>query len=103
MGNRDCSKEELKYIEHFISTVEFNEYDRLIQLCDAIAPAPGFCLIEKRMVDVALRLGIKDHTLRGWQARFQIKDEMEIIIGRSIYQILPGVIEGTFGASMDTG
>jgi len=102
MGDRDCSPEELKFIEDFISTVEFNEYDRLIQLCDAIAPASGFCLIEKRMVDVALRLGINDLTLQGWQARFQIKDEMEATIGRSIYQILPGVIEGTFGTSLDT-
>jgi hypothetical protein len=50
-----------------------------------------------------VRLGINDHTLRGWQARFQIKDEVEATIGRSIYQILPGVIDGTFGVSMDTG
>jgi hypothetical protein len=103
MGDRDCSPEELKFIEDFISAVEFTEYDRLIQLCDAIAPASGFCLMEKRMVNVALRLGINDHTLRGWQARFQIKDELEATIGRSIYQILPGVIEGTFGVGLDTG
>ena len=103
MGDRDCSLEELKFIEDFIESVEFTEYDRLIQLCDAIAPATGFCLIEKRMVDVALRLGINDHTLRGWQARFQIKDEMEATIGRSIYEVLPGVIEGTFGVCLDIG
>jgi len=39
------------------------------------------------------------HTLRGWEARFQIKADIEAAIGCSIYQILPGVIEGTFGLS----
>lgn len=100
-GDRDCSPEELRFLEDFINAVEFTEYDRLVQLCDGIAPASGFCLIETRMVDVAIRLGINDLTIRGWEARFQIKDEVEAMIGRSIYQILPGIIEGTFRVSLD--
>ena len=100
MGERDCSPADLQFLEDFISSVEFNKYDRLIQLCDAIAPPSGFCLIEKRMVDVALRLGINDLTLSGWKARFQIMVEFENEIGQSIYSILPGIIEGTFGEGL---
>jgi putative nucleotidyltransferase with HDIG domain len=100
MGERDCSPEDLQFIEEYISSVEFNKYDRLIQLCDAIAPPSGFCLMEKRMVDVALRLGIDEITLSGWEARFQIMAEFDNEIGQSVYSILPGIIEGTFGEKL---
>ena len=33
--------------------------------------------MEKRIVDVALRLGINELTLAGWEARFKIKAEFE--------------------------
>ena len=42
MGDRDCTVEELKFLEDFLATVEFDEYDRLIQLCDGIAQPTGF-------------------------------------------------------------
>ena len=94
----DCTPEEIGFIEDFIINIEFTEYDRLIQLCDGIAPAEGFCLLEKRMVDVAIRLGINEDTVRGWKARFQIKADFEDAIGCSIYEVLPGVIQVTFGS-----
>ena len=97
LGERDCSPEDLQFLEEFVSSVEFNKYDRLIQLCDGIAPPSGFCLIEKRMVDVALRLGINETTLPAWEARFQIIAEFDREIGQSVYSLLPGIIEGTFG------
>ena len=61
-GKWDCSDEELQFIEKFLAEVEYNEYDRLIQLCDALALPSGFCLIEKRLVDVALRRGVNPFT-----------------------------------------
>jgi hypothetical protein len=100
MGDHDCTASELRFLEEFLASVEFNEYDRLIQLCDGIAQPEGFCLLEKRIVDVALRYGINDHTVLGWKARFQIKAKIETAIGTSIYQILPGIVEGTFGESL---
>jgi hypothetical protein len=97
MGEWDCSPEELKFLEEYIATTQLNEYDRLIQLCDTISMPEGFCLMEKRLVDVAMRYGTNELTLVGWEARFKIKAEFEAVIGTSIYAILPGVIEGTFG------
>lgn len=98
LGERDCVEEDLHFLENFIAAVEFDKYDRLIQLCDGVSLSTGFCLIEKRMVDVALRLGINDATLPAWQARFRTLADFEDEIGQSVYSILPGVIEGTFGA-----
>lgn len=96
-GRWDCTAEELEFLEEFLDEIEFNEYDRLIQLCDAVAMPGGFCLIEKRMVDVALRYGVGEHTLTRWKAHFDIKQKFEQDIGQSIYNLLPGVVENTFG------
>jgi len=100
MGEWDCPPEDLKFLEEYIATTQFTEYDRLIQLCDGIALPTGFCLIEKRIVDVALRYGVNEMSVRGWEARFEIKAEFDAAIGGSIYRILPGIIEGTFGISL---
>jgi hypothetical protein len=96
-GERDCSAEDLNYLEEYITTTQFSEYDRLIQLCDTLSMPEGFCLMEKRLVDVAMRYGINEFTLAGWEARFKIKAEFEAAIEQSIYCILPGIVEGTFG------
>jgi len=100
-GEKDCGLNDIDFLISFLSDVHFNEYDRLIQLCDAVSLPSGFCLMEKRLVDVVLRLGINDLTIKGWKARFQIINEFESVLGRSIYSILPGIIEGTFGNSIN--
>lgn len=97
IGERDCSSQDLEFIENFIGSTTPNEYDRLIQLCDSVSLPTGFCLLEKRIIDVAMRYGINDKSISSWQARFQIKERFEGEIGHSIYLVLPGIIEGTFG------
>jgi hypothetical protein len=100
IGERDCSPQDLKVIENFINSTTLNDYDILIQLCDSVSLPSGFCLLEKRIIDVAMRYGINAKSISSWQARFQIKEKFENEIGCSIYQVLPGIIEGTFGFSM---
>jgi hypothetical protein len=99
-GEFDCTPQELEFIRDYISSIKFTEYDLLIQLCDGISLPSGFCLLEKRMIDVAMRLGISDKTIPSWEARFRIKEMFENTIGCSIYQILPGIIESTFGVNI---
>lgn len=41
-------------MEHFVKNAVYDDYDRLVQLCDSLALPSGFCLLEKRFVDVAL-------------------------------------------------
>lgn len=98
-GKWDCTSGELAFIQDYITTAQFTEYDRLIQLCDALALPSGFCLIEKRLVDVTLRYGFNDYTLARWQAYLAIQQQFEAVIGQPIYHVLPGVIENTFGFS----
>jgi HD domain len=99
-GERDCSSRDLKFIDDFIHSTTLNDYDSLIQLCDSVSLPSGFCLLEKRIIDVAMRYGINDKSVSSWQARFLIKERFESEIGCSIYLILPGIIEGTFGCAM---
>ena len=38
-------------METFVKNAVYDDYDRLVQLCDALALPSGFCLLEKRFVD----------------------------------------------------
>jgi hypothetical protein len=96
-GSWDCSKEELGFIKGYLSTVKYDDYDRLIQLCDAVALPSGCCLMEKRLINVALRYGVNEYCVRRWKAYLNIQADFEKVIGCSIYKLLPDVIEGTFG------
>lgn len=92
----DGTEEEYRFVQEYLDQIEFTLYDRLIQLCDSIALPDGFCLMEKRLVDVVRRYGFNDLTILKWDAFFNIKAEFEAAIGQSIYRLLPGVIENTF-------
>jgi hypothetical protein len=92
----DTTQEEYDFVEGYLDGIKYNLYDRLIQLCDSISLPTGFCLMEKRLVDVVMRYGIPPLTLLKWEAYFQIKADFERQIGRSIYSLLPGVVENTF-------
>ncbi len=92
----DCTPEQIDFIRSYLGSIEYNYYDRLMQLCDSLALPAGCCLIEKRLVDVAIRYGAFDLMIAKWQAIFRIKDDFERELGGSIYRILPGVVENTF-------
>jgi len=96
-GQWDCSPAERAFVQDYLSGIEYTVYDRLIQLCDALALASGCCLMEKRLVDVVLRYGPNDFTVAKWRAFFDIQCEFERAIGQSIYCVLPGIVQGTFG------
>lgn len=85
-----------EFVCRYLKAIEYNEYDRLIQLCDSLTLPDGFCLMEKRLLDVATRYGVNEYTVPRWQACFSIKEHIETAIGGSIYRLLPGVVENTF-------
>lgn len=97
-GQWDCTVEEQQFIRDYLHHVEFTDYDRLIQLCDCLALPSGFCLIEKRFVDVSLRRGVNDYTQRRWKAYLQLQRYFEGLMQCSVYRLLPGVVENTFGS-----
>jgi hypothetical protein len=95
-GEWDCTPIEYNFVQEYLETIEYDDYDRLIQLCDALALPKGFCLIEKRMVESTIRNGINENVVLKWKATMENKKYFENIMGKSIYSILPGVVENTF-------
>ncbi|MEG0308506.1 MAG: HD domain-containing protein [Clostridium sp.] len=96
-GKWDCTGEEYEFVKQYLESTEYDDYDRLIQLCDALAFIDGYYLIEKRMVEAALRHCINEYTTLKWKATLQIKEYFEQKMGKSVYSILPGVVENTLG------
>ena len=96
IGIFDMSPEDKGFMTEFVRDAVYDDYDRLVQLCDALALSTGFCLLEKRFVDVTLRYGIHPATLDRWRAVLDIKKHFEEIMGGSVYVCLPGVIENSF-------
>ena len=95
-GEWDCNKDEIEFVRKFLSEKRFDDYDLLCQLADALALDDGFLLIEKRLVGVSMRHGFNEYTLKKWKKIFENKEYFEKKIGKSIYDVLPGVIENTF-------
>ena len=95
-GTWDGTEDELAFVETYLNGRDYTDYDRLLQLCDALAWPTGFVIIEKRLVDVALRRGINAMTVEKWRAFLALQRYFEKAIGRSIYSVLPGVVENTF-------
>lgn len=94
--NWDGSEQQLHWLQNQLDAITYDDYDCLIQLCDGLASPTGFWLIEKRLVDVALRRGISEFSALRWQKMLILKQAFEEKIGGSIYALLPGVIENTF-------
>jgi len=96
IGKWDVTKEEYALTESIINSVVYDDYDLLVQLSDALALPTGFCLLEKRFIDVACRYGINESTVERWKKTIEIKDYFEKKIKCSIYDLLPNVKENTF-------
>ena len=94
-GKHDCTPEQMAFIQSFLETHEYDDYDKLIQLCDALSLPQGACIMEKRFVDVALRYGVQDYTLERWRGYIQWKKYFDALCGCDIYTLLPGVFENS--------
>ena len=72
-GKHDCMPAQKAFIKDFVENRSYDDYDKLIQLCDAVSLPEGACLMEKRFVDVALRYGVQDYTTTRWRAYLELK------------------------------
>ena len=84
VGKIDTTEEETKLILDKLKKVEFDDYDRLIQLCDAISGADGVMDIVDRMSDVKRRYGSYDQ--EKWDANIALKESFEKRMGRDLYE-----------------
>ena len=86
VGKIDTTEEELKMIVDILKELEMDDYDLLIQLCDAIAGAEGVMNIEDRMNDVKRRYGHYSQTK--WDSNLALKKSFEDRMGQDIYTVV---------------
>lgn len=91
IGKKDITPAQYAFICRYLAGVEYDDYDRLIILCDALADANGFCILEKRFVDTTRRYGVFPFTVDRWNRTYAFKEDFERRIGRSIYTLLPHI------------
>ena len=96
IGKWDITKEEFELTESIINAAVYDDYDLIVQLSDALALPTGFCLLEKRFVDVACRYGVDENTVARWKKTFEIQGYFEKKMKCSIYDVLPDVKKNTF-------
>ncbi len=64
-------------MKDFVQTAVYDDYDLLVQLCDSLALPTGFCLLEKRFVDVTIRLGASPIHIPRWQKVSPFKNTLK--------------------------
>lgn len=94
LGDNDCNLEQINFINNYISTVEYSLYDKIVQLSDAISGYDGFMILEISMVKAAFKYGTNQYTKELWSAYFNVYEELESLIGSSIYSLLPSRVNG---------
>lgn len=95
IGKRDVAESDIQHIKAMLKT-PMDDYDRLIQLCDALAWGEGVCLMEKRMIDVIRRYGTIPLTQQKINSTMEIFEYFQKKIGKSIYSLFPEAAENTF-------
>ena len=86
IGRFDTTKDELTLIEDKLKSIEMNDYDRVIQLCDSLAGSEKILNIEERMADVKRRYG--QYPQEKWNKNLQLKQYFENKIGKDIYTVV---------------
>ena len=84
---KNCSAEDLSFIGAFLSEAVYDDYDRLIQLCDCLTGVNGVTIMERRMMDVVMRHGFNDFTVEKWASYFALKDYFDKLCKTNIYSL----------------
>ncbi|MGN0339159.1 MAG: HDOD domain-containing protein [Lachnospira sp.] len=86
-GKNNLTENEYTYVIEYIKNAEYDDYDRLVQLCDGLAMPYGPVILEQRLVENALRNGVNDFTLKKWKAYLDLKKYFDEKCG-NIYDII---------------
>lgn len=84
VGKMDiCLSEQEKY-QNILQSVVYDDYDKLIQLCDSLATSQGFVLPEQRFVALVFKYGFNEFTVERWKAILNLKEYFGRKIGEDI-------------------
>ena len=90
-----CTEEQREFLRGYLAGIEYDDYDKLVQLCDAISLPNGVCIMEKRLMDVALRHGVHKYAVVRWRKFFEIKKYFDEKCGCNIYSLFPEIAKNS--------
>ncbi|MCM1182226.1 MAG: HD domain-containing protein [Roseburia sp.] len=86
IGRFDIPQEQQEELADALRQIVYDDYDRLIQLCDSFAGAEGIMRIEERMADVKRRYG--SYPQEKWDKNISLKRFFEEKAGGNIDDIV---------------
>lgn len=86
IGKFDVSIEEVELIRALLESYTYDDYDRLIQLCDSVAMPQGPVDLDTRMDSVAVRYGYYPPEKR--RKNHELKEYFEAKMGRRLYEVI---------------
>ena len=86
IGEVDVSEEAYGEIRQLLASFAYDDYDRLIQLCDSFAMPYGVTDLSTRMGDVKSRYG--RYPQEKWDKNFALKRYFEEKMGQNLYEAL---------------
>lgn len=86
IGKDDVSDMDRQRIIDLLNSYQYDDYDRLIQVCDSIAMAQGPVDMEKRMSDVKERYG--NYPQSKWDKHIELKKHFEDKMGKRLEQVV---------------
>lgn len=85
IGNWDISPEQQRELRGLLEEMVYDDYDRLIQVCDSLAGITVMDM-EERMADVERRYG--SYPQDKWDRNLELKGYFEEKIGQDIYAVV---------------
>ena len=85
IGRHDISAEDEQRLIRLLYSFDYNDYDRLIQLCDSISMPDGPASIIERMTDVKNRYGY--YPQEKWDKNLALKRYFEEKMGCSVEEV----------------
>ena len=86
IGKFDVTEDQLEEMRQLLGDMVYDDYDRLIQLCDCLAAAEGIVDMEARMLDVKRRYG--EYPQEKWDNNFYLRHYFEEKCGKDIYEVV---------------
>ena len=86
IGKFDVTDEQLEEMRQRLAEMIYDDYDRLIQLCDCLAGTEGVMDMEARMLDVKHRYG--NYPQEKWDNNLNLRAYFEAKAGKDIYEIV---------------
>ena len=69
-----CSDNEKDFVSTFLSEIEYDDYDRLVQLCDCLSTTQGICIVEKRLISAVMKGTYNEFIYKNWCSFLELKE-----------------------------